>query len=141
MGLTAVSPAVYQFPVSSYSTKAERSETSLTTRERARLKPSAPAPPLEVSKKLEPRISNLSPLFLAQNLPGVVCPVSGYRPDAINICGMVTPLTAFVSLNGTLVSFLSVVCVVTLKNDLRSVAGSMYFPCEREKDRSSAEAL
>ena len=35
--------------------------------------------------------------------------------------------------------FLFVVGVI--KNDLRSVAGSMYFPCEREKDRSSAEAL
>ena len=28
-----------------------------------------------------------------------------------------------------------------LKNDLRSVAGSLYFPCEREKDRSPAETL
>ena len=29
----------------------------------------------------------------------------------------------------------------TLKNDLRSVKSSLYFPCEREKDRSPAEAL
>lgn len=28
-----------------------------------------------------------------------------------------------------------------LKNDLRSVKSSLYFPCEREKDRSPAEAL
>ena len=71
--------------------------------------------------KPEPRTGSLSPLFLAQNLPGVVCPASGDKPDAIKICGMVTPLTAFVSLNGTLVSLLSVVCVVTLVL-IRSVA-------------------
>ena len=121
MGLTAVSPAVYQFPVSSYSYKAERKDTLLRTIERALLKYSAPAPPSEVLLKREPRRGSLSPLFLAQNLPGVVCPASGYKPDAIKICGMVTPLTAFVSLNGTLVSLLSVVCVVTLVL-IRSVA-------------------
>ena len=65
MGLTAVSPAVYQFPVSSYSYKAERNETLLLTLERALFKFSAPAPPLEVLLKLEPRIGTASPLLTA----------------------------------------------------------------------------
>ena len=44
----AASPAVYQFPVSSYSYKAERNDTLLLTLERGLCKCSAPAPPPEV---------------------------------------------------------------------------------------------
>ncbi len=45
--------------------EAERSETLLLTLERALFKFSAPAPPLEVLLKLEPRIGTASPLLTA----------------------------------------------------------------------------
>lgn len=56
--------------------EAERNETLLLTLERALFKFSAPAPPLEVLLKLEPRIGTASPLLTAysHNIKSRCCP-------------------------------------------------------------------
>lgn len=69
--------------------------------ERGLFKLRADGPESEELLNADPRIGNLSPLFLAQNLslPYPVTPLSGYKPSATSNLGIATPETAFTFLN------------------------------------------
>ena len=75
--------------------EAERSETLLLTLERALFKFSAPAPPLEVLLKLEPRIGTASSSSLSAHIPAV---------SFFQSCGTIPSLYAISGISSKMVS-------------------------------------